>query len=114
MRRAREYSRECLRRLYESPYLRFTIGTDAYHGQLWKEVYYAIENGMDHRRALGAVTVNAARMTGQEHVKGQISPGYTADMIAVKKNPLREADALAEILLVMKNGNIIVNNHIPE
>ena len=112
MRKARPYSEECLARLCQSPHLRFTLGTDAYHGKLWKEVEYAVKCGMPRKKAIKAVTVNAAEMTGCGKTgrngikKGQISPGYQADIIAVKENPLTTPGALSDIRFVMKNGRV--------
>ena len=106
MREAREYSRECLSRLYQSK-VRFTIGTDAYHGHLWKEVVYAVEGGSSVKDALKAVTVNAAKMTGLDKVKGRIEPGLQADLIAVERDPLDDPSSLAAVSFVMKNGQVV-------
>ena len=103
MRKARPYSTECINRVYQSK-VRFTLGTDAYHGMLYKEVEYAVAGGASTLDALKAVTVNAAKMTGLQATKGQIAPGYTADLLAVDGNPLDDPHALSAVRFVMKHG----------
>lgn len=106
MRRARAYSAECINRIYQSK-VRFTLGTDAYHGKLYKEVEYAVAGGASKLDALKAVTVNAARMTGLQAVKGQVAPGYAADLLAVDGNPLEDPHALSRVRFVMKRGQTV-------
>ena len=106
MRRARAYSTECINRVYQSGKIRFTLGTDAYHGMLYKEVEYAVAGGASKRDALKAVTVNAAAMTGQSD-KGQIAPGRVADLLAVEGNPLEDPHALSRVRFVMKRGRTV-------
>ena len=50
MRAARPYSRQCLRRIYRSDKIRYTLGTDAYHGMLYREVEFAVSLGADRRQ----------------------------------------------------------------
>ena len=107
MRAARPYSRQCLRRIYRSDKIRYTLGTDAYHGMLYREVEFAVSLGADRRQALLAVTSDAARMTGLERVRGQIAPGYQADLAGFGQNPLTQENALADVKFVMKQGRII-------
>ena len=106
IRAAREYSRECMNRIYESGRIRFTIGTDANHGLLWKELLYAEEGGASRETALKAVTVNAAEMCGLGKSRGQIAPGFRADLIASAENPLENLKTLSDIPFVMKAGTV--------
>jgi len=41
---------------------------------------------------------------------GQIKPGYFADIIAVKGNPLDDITLLQNVLFVMKEGKVYKNN----
>lgn len=107
MRKARAYSTECINRVYRSGKIRFTLGTDAYHGMLYKEVEYAVAGGASKLDALKAVTVNAAEMTGLQASKGRIAPGYVADLLAVSGNPLEEPHALSRVCFVMKHGETV-------
>ncbi len=74
---------------------------------LYREIEYAVKLGADRRQALLAVTCHAAQMTGTADCKGQIAPGYQADLIAVRDNPLTEPNALGDVVFVMKNGRIV-------
>lgn len=106
MREGREYSRSCLNRVYGSDKIRYTIGTDANHALLHKELRYAIEGGSSPLDAVKAVTVNAAKMCGVADKKGILKVGLKADIIAVDENPLENVDALGEVGFVMKSGKI--------
>ncbi len=106
MRAAREYSRQCINQIYQSKKIRYTIGTDANHGLLYKELEYACEGGASSLEALKGVTVHAARMCGLEKKTGQIAKGMKADLIAVDDNPLEEIRALKNVRFVMKSGKI--------
>lgn len=107
MRKARPYSTECINRVYQSGKVRFTLGTDAYHGMLYKEVAYAVAGGASKLDALKAVTVNAAAMTGLQASKGQIAAGYVADLLAVDGDPLSDPCALSRVRFVMKHGKTV-------
>ena len=107
MRAARPYSTECINRVYQSGRIRFTLGTDAYHGMLYKEVEYAVAGGASKLDALKAVTVNAAEMTGLQSSKGRIAPGYVADLLAVNGDPLEDPHALSRVRFVMKHGRVV-------
>lgn len=105
-RAAREYSRQCMNQIYQSKKIRYTIGTDANHGLLYKELGYACEGGASALEALKAVTVNAAKMCGLEKKTGQLAAGLKADLIAVAENPLDNIDTLKKVSFVMKSGQI--------
>lgn len=59
---------------------------------------------------LRSATVNAARLIGQETALGQIKPGYEADILIVKSNPLEDAtvfdDPERNVSVVIKEGRI--------
>jgi imidazolonepropionase-like amidohydrolase len=54
--------------------------------------------------AIRAATYWPAVMMGVEDEVGTIAPGMTADIIAVRGNPLRHIGLLQDIDLVMKHG----------
>lgn len=110
MRSAREYSRQCLNLVYQSGKIPYTIGTDANHALLWRELVYAVEGGSPALDALKAVTVTAAQMCGVEKQKGQLTAGWNADVIAVEGNPLDDVTALKDVSFVMKAGKICRND----
>lgn len=107
--RVREYSRTCMNRIYQSGKIRFTLGTDANHSLLYRELEYACEGGATALDALKGVTVNAAKMCGLEHKTGKLAEGLKADIIAVAKNPLENVSALKDVHFVMKNGKVYKN-----
>jgi imidazolonepropionase-like amidohydrolase len=53
------------------------------------------------------MTADAADFLGIGKERGRIQNKQWADLIAMKKNPLENIQALREISFVMKNGNII-------
>lgn len=106
MRLGREYTRECVSRVYQSDKIRWTIGTDANHGLLYKELEIAVDCGASALTTLKAVTVNAAKMCGVEKQKGQLAAGLKADIIAVDENPLEKIGTLKDVRFVMKGGKI--------
>lgn len=84
---------------------RFVLGSDAYHGLLYREVEWSVALGMDRKEAVKGVTVYGGDLA--ENLTGQLSPGYHADMICVAENPLQVPSALSRVLHVMKNGKMI-------
>ena len=103
---SREYCRQCVNQVYQSGKIRYTIGTDANHGLLYKELEFAVEGGASKLDALKAVTVNAAKMCGIEKKTGQLAAGLKADIIAVDENPLDNVSALKDVCFVMKSGKV--------
>lgn len=87
--------------------LRFTLGTDAYHGYLYRELEFAVQLGASPLQALKAVTSNAAIMCGLAKHTGSIEPGLAADIIAVDGDPLYSPSCLKQVDFVMKDGVVI-------
>ncbi|WP_319757465.1 amidohydrolase family protein [uncultured Sphaerochaeta sp.] len=81
---------------------RFVLGSDAYHGNLYKEIEYMVALGMSRTEALKGITVYAGFLMDQS--VGVLQEGYRADLIAVKENPLDTPNALAEVSFVMRQG----------
>jgi imidazolonepropionase-like amidohydrolase len=50
--------------------------------------------------------INGARLLGWENEIGQLKPGFLADVIAVRGNPLENIAAVKSVSFVMKNGVI--------
>jgi imidazolonepropionase-like amidohydrolase len=59
-----------------------------------------------HRKS--ATTV-AADLLGIGGKTGAIQSGFEADLIVVEKNPLQDARALADVLVVISNGRVALN-----
>ncbi len=83
----------------------FVIGSDAYHGLLYKEIEYMVELGLSRIEALKGVTVYAGRLL--EMPIGTIAVGAFSDLIAVKGNPLTDKESLSNVSFVMANDKII-------
>jgi imidazolonepropionase-like amidohydrolase len=73
------------------------------------EVVSFVELGLRPVEALRTATTTAAEMLGKERAIGMIEAGYEADLLAVEGNPLENAAALLDPLLVVSNGRVVVN-----
>ena len=85
----------------------YVLGTDAYHGYLYREVGYAVELGSDVVTALKGVTSNAAKVCGLGDKIGSLKKGYVADIIAVDGNPLMDVTCLSKVPFVMQDGKVM-------
>jgi len=85
------------------------FGTDAGvcpHGTNARQFHYMVENGMTPMQAIQAATVNSAELIGHPELFGSITPGKSADIIAVSGNPLENVRLLEHVSFVMKEGRI--------
>jgi imidazolonepropionase-like amidohydrolase len=87
------------------------FGTDAgvyEHGRNAGEFALLVELvGMSPAEALASATTGAARLLGLEREVGRIAPGYSADLIAVSGDPLRDVRVLEHVDYVMVKGRPI-------
>ena len=62
---------------------------------------------------LRSATVNAARMLRQQDFLGQISPGFAADLLVLKANPLEDITVLDDpdqnVLATLKDGRVVAS-----
>ena len=65
--------------------------------------------GMTPMQAIQSATTSAADLLGWQAKVGQIAPGFFADMVAVKGDPLADITALEHVDFVMKGGEIYKN-----
>ena len=89
-------------------------GTDAGtplnpHGSIVPELELMVKHGMTPLDAIRSATAVAANVLGLGAEVGQVAPGFAADLVAVGGNPLERIEALADIRLVIANGETIVN-----
>jgi imidazolonepropionase-like amidohydrolase len=90
--------------------LRMPLGTDAVagaHGRNAREIVARVEAGQPRREALVSATSLAAESLGLDASIGSIAPGYDADLIAVRGDPLRDIRAIQDVVFVMKGGRIL-------
>ena len=93
--------------------VKIAFGTDSgvsYHGDNAKEFLYMVEGGMAPMAAIQSATKVAAELLGIEDALGTIEVGKTADIIAVKGDPIKDVSALRDVVFVMKNGVVYKNN----
>jgi imidazolonepropionase-like amidohydrolase len=89
--------------------IKLTMGTDTGvhpHKDAPKQLAYMVQYGMTPMQAIQAATKVGAEALGIEAEAGQIAPGYSADIIAVTRNPLDEIHALDSVEFVMKQGTV--------
>ena len=82
-------------------------GTDAGvypHGQNAKQLSRMTRFGMTPLQAIQSATTTAAEVMGWGYEVGKIEPGYAADFVAVKGNPLENIELLEEPAAVIKGG----------
>jgi imidazolonepropionase-like amidohydrolase len=61
---------------------------------------------MTPMQAIQAATVNAADLIGHPELFGSIAAGKSADIIAVKGDPLTDIRTLEHVGFVMKEGQV--------
>lgn len=83
------------------------FGTDAAiypHGDNAKQFSRMVKFGMSELQAIRSATINSAKLLKMENNLGQLKPGFAADIIAVKGNPLENIATLEHVPFVMKAG----------
>jgi len=93
--------------------VKIAMGSDAVFtgfGENTKELEWFIKAGMSPEQALQTATTIGAEMLGMENDLGAIMPGYYADIVAVKGNPLEDINAVIKhVKWVMKGGEIMID-----
>ncbi len=77
------------------------MGTDAatsfnHHGENADELALMVEGGMTPMQAITAATWTAARALGRDHELGSLQPGFLADLIIVRGDPLVDVSLLRQ------------------
>lgn len=67
------------------------------------------DSGMPPVEVMRTATLNAARLLGMENQRGSIEAKYSADIIALRLDPLADINALNHIEFVMKGGVVVKN-----
>ena len=91
---------------------KIAYGTDSGvypHGWNGKQFFHMVKWGMTPMQAIQAATTSAADLLGLKTKVGQIAPGFYADMVAVKGDPLADVALLEHVDFVMKGGEIYKN-----
>jgi imidazolonepropionase-like amidohydrolase len=90
--------------------VKLTYGTDI-GGYDWglpqaKDFTYFVQWGLTPVQAIQTATTTAAELLGMQGKIGEISPGAFADIIAFKKDPLKDISVLQSVNFVMKEGKV--------
>ena len=86
------------------------FGTDAgvsKHGRNGDEFELMVRFGMPPMEAIKAATVNAADLLGITETAGTLEPGKSADIIAVKGDPVADVKLLKSVSFVMARGEVV-------
>jgi imidazolonepropionase-like amidohydrolase len=75
-----------------------------------RELTWFTKMGMTNEQALQTATTHAADALGKAQTLGSIAPGYFADIVAVKGDPLSDIQVvLKDVQWVMKGGAVVVD-----
>jgi imidazolonepropionase-like amidohydrolase len=94
--------------------VKIATGADTQYGpeslsRISGEVLSLVELGLTPVEALRSATTVAADLLGLGGKTGAIQVGLEADLIVVERNPLQDARALADVLVVISNGRVALN-----
>ena len=87
--------------------VKIALGTDAGvfpHGRNGHEFTLMVGWGMTPMQAIQAGTLSGATLLGVEHLVGSLTVGKTADIVAVRGDPLQDIATLEHVDFVMKGG----------
>ncbi len=90
--------------------VQFAVGSDVGpfpHGTQARELDLMVQYGMKPLAVLQADMINGAKLLGWEGQIGQLKPGFLADVIAVRGNPLTDISATEHVTFVMKDGAVV-------
>jgi imidazolonepropionase-like amidohydrolase len=92
--------------------VKIALGTDAAvfpHGRNAEEFSLMAADGMSPAQALQAGTTSAADLLGLGDKIGALKPGFLADVVAVRGNPITDIKATQNVVFVMKDGVVYRN-----
>ena len=87
--------------------VKIAFGTDSgvsAHGDNWQEFVLMVKGGMSPLETIQSATLETAKLFKLENEIGKIKTGFSADIIALKNNPLENIESLKDISFVMKEG----------
>jgi len=77
--------------------------------RLIPELETMVGAGMDTMAAIVAATRNAAELCDADDRLGTVEPGKIADLLVVARNPLDSISHLRDVLMVFKEGKLVVD-----
>ena len=87
--------------------VKIAFGTDSgvsAHGDNWQEFALMVKGGMSPLETIQSATLETAKLFRLENEIGKIKTGCSADIIALRDNPLENIESLKDISFVMKEG----------
>jgi imidazolonepropionase-like amidohydrolase len=90
--------------------VKLAFGTDSGgypHGMNAKQFAYQVRCGQTPIEAIRSATLVAAELLGWEDRVGALESGRFADLIAVAGDPLEDVDALTDVAVVVKGGEVV-------
>ena len=87
--------------------VKIAFGTDSgvsAHGDNWQEFLLMVKGGMSPLETIQSATLETAKLFKLENEIGKIKTGFSADIIALRDNPLENIESLKDISFVMKEG----------
>jgi len=87
--------------------VKIAFGTDSgvsAHGDNWQEFVLMVKGGMSPLETIQSATLETAKLFKLENEIGKIKTGFSADIIALRNNPLENIESLKDISFVMKEG----------
>ncbi len=90
--------------------VRLAYGSDTgivRHGDNAGDLAELVRIGLSPAQALEVATMNSATAVGLQRALGSLEPGKTADLIAMRGDPLKDVGILRHISLVMREGRRI-------
>lgn len=105
--------RETARKAHELG-VRVVAGTDTGYGpesvvRLSHELIELVGVGLTPMEAIQAATTTAAELLGVDDHTGRLAAGYDADLIVTERTPLDDIGAVQDLLMVVKDGKVVVN-----
>lgn len=92
--------------------VKIAFGTDAGEyplGENAKQFALLVREGMKPAQALQSATIRASELLGLENEIGTLEAGKAADVVAVRGNPLENVRTMERMLMVVKDGTVIVD-----
>ncbi|MFJ2404312.1 amidohydrolase family protein [Streptomyces xanthochromogenes] len=89
--------------------VKVAFGTDAGmfpHSENWREFPTLLDHGFTALRALRAATCVAAELLGRPDL-GTVTPGATADLVAVQGDPFQDINATGRARYVFQSGRLV-------
>jgi imidazolonepropionase-like amidohydrolase len=96
--------------------VKIALGTDAAvypHGRNAEEFILMAADGLSAAQSLQAGTIAGAELLGLADKVGALKPGFFADIVAVRGNPLTDLKTTQNVIFVMKEGVVYKNTPDP-